>query len=167
MGSGKNGMKESKQSTNGMISPRSQRRKELRNLQKASDFAACIPWIVPTFGRWKGGVIATDSQYQRLKAWAEREGRPYWAKGTYRDCWFIFVGEPRKCRQPLCGARTRAGTPCKAKTVPGKGKCRLHGGCSTGPTTAEGRAKIAESNRRRAQLRKEQNEVQKNGGTTG
>ena len=40
--------------------------------------------------------------------------------------------------------------PCRMKKVPGKNRCRLHGGLSTGPTTPEGRARIAESNRRRA-----------------
>jgi hypothetical protein len=37
----------------------------------------------------------------------------------------------------LCGARTRAGTPCRRWPMP-NGRCRLHGGCSTGPRTAEG-----------------------------
>ena len=31
-----------------------------------------------------------------------------------------------------CGAETRTGGMCKAKVVPGKEKCRLHGGLSTG-----------------------------------
>lgn len=48
----------------------------------------------------------------------------------------------------LCGARTRRGTPCRAKALT-NGRCRLHGGRSTGPTTAEGRRKIAEAQRRR------------------
>lgn len=40
-----------------------------------------------------------------------------------------------------CGARTQAGTPCQ---TPGRGKggrCRWHGGRSTGPTSPEGKAK--------------------------
>ncbi len=31
-----------------------------------------------------------------------------------------------------CGAKTRAGAPCKAPAVPGKKRCRMHGGLSTG-----------------------------------
>jgi hypothetical protein len=38
-----------------------------------------------------------------------------------------------------CGAKTRAGTPCKQKTVYWNGRCKLHGGLSTGPTTAAGK----------------------------
>lgn len=61
----------------------------------------------------------------------------------------------RKASRPKCGARTRAGTPCKAPVVWGRTRCRLHGGCSTGPKTEAGRQRIAESNRRRAQIRRQ------------
>ena len=47
---------------------------------------------------------------------------------------------PRR-RRPLCGARTRAGGECRMRVVPGKRRCRLHGGLSTGARTAEGRAR--------------------------
>ena len=33
---------------------------------------------------------------------------------------------------PRCGAKTRSGTPCKAPAMR-NGRCRLHGGKSTGP----------------------------------
>ena len=36
-----------------------------------------------------------------------------------------------------CRARTRRGTPCRCPAMP-NGRCRLHGGLSTGPTTPEG-----------------------------
>lgn len=42
-----------------------------------------------------------------------------------------------------CGARTRAGTPCKQKGLYACGRCRLHGGLSTGPRTALGKAAAA------------------------
>ena len=29
---------------------------------------------------------------------------------------------------PRCGARTRAGTPCRSPAVKGKRRCRMHGG---------------------------------------
>lgn len=51
-------------------------------------------------------------------------------------------------RKP-CNARTRSGTPCRSKSEPGKSRCRLHGGLSTGPRTPEGRKKIAAAQRRR------------------
>ena len=39
-----------------------------------------------------------------------------------------------------CGARTRAGRPCRQPAM-ANGRCRLHGGKSTGPRTAAGRAR--------------------------
>jgi len=41
-------------------------------------------------------------------------------------------------RAPRCHARTRAGCPCRQPAMP-NGRCRLHGGLSTGPRTSEGR----------------------------
>jgi len=48
-----------------------------------------------------------------------------------------------------CGAQTRKGTPCRCKPLPGKRRCKFHGGASTGPKTPEGRERIAEAQRRR------------------
>lgn len=47
-----------------------------------------------------------------------------------------------------CGAQTRRGAPCFARALP-NGRCRNHGGCSTGPRTPEGRQRIAEAQRKR------------------
>lgn len=45
-------------------------------------------------------------------------------------------------RRVVCGARRhRDGQPCQAKSEPGKRRCRFHGGRSTGPRTAEGKAR--------------------------
>lgn len=40
-----------------------------------------------------------------------------------------------------CGARTRRGTECQCPAM-GNGRCRLHGGLSTGPKTLEGIERI-------------------------
>jgi hypothetical protein len=43
---------------------------------------------------------------------------------------------------PRCGARSkRTGCPCRAPAMP-NGRCRMHGGLSTGPRTQAGRAAI-------------------------
>jgi hypothetical protein len=42
-----------------------------------------------------------------------------------------------------CGAKNRRGEPCQKPPVPGKKRCRLHGGLSTGPKTAEGKMAAA------------------------
>jgi hypothetical protein len=42
-----------------------------------------------------------------------------------------------------CGAKTRAGGTCRHTLVYGNGRCKFHGGLSTGPTTQAGKAKAA------------------------
>lgn len=43
----------------------------------------------------------------------------------------------------ICGAKTRSGTPCQRKDLLNGGRCRLHGGLSTGPKTLEGKRRSA------------------------
>lgn len=49
--------------------------------------------------------------------------------------------EIRRAR-PHCGAKTRSGEPCQAKRLPGRDRCKWHGGKSTGPRTPGGKAKV-------------------------
>ena len=44
-----------------------------------------------------------------------------------------------------CEAQTRKGTPCQRPARLPVGRCRLHGGASTGPRTEEGRARLTEA----------------------
>ena len=48
---------------------------------------------------------------------------------------------PEECRGMTCGAKTRAGTPCKQRDIFSNGRCKFHGGLSTGPKTAKGKRK--------------------------
>jgi len=48
-----------------------------------------------------------------------------------------------------CGARTRQGRPCLRRPVKGNRRCPNHGGLSTGPRTAEGRARISAVQKKR------------------
>ena len=47
---------------------------------------------------------------------------------------------------PRCGARTRSGECCRQPAMK-NGRCRMHGGLSTGPRTAAGRARCAAARR--------------------
>lgn len=47
-------------------------------------------------------------------------------------------------RVKLCGAKTRKGTPCRLFGMT-NGRCKLHGGKSTGPKTEEGKQRIAKA----------------------
>jgi hypothetical protein len=54
----------------------------------------------------------------------------------------VLGGDPRTA--PRCGARTRAETPCMGPAMP-NGRCRMHGGTSTGPRTLEGLQRIVKA----------------------
>lgn len=74
----------------------------------------------------------------------------------------LLANDPKKPRKSrgTCGAKTRKGLPCQAPPVWNKstdkarnGRCKLHGGKSTGARTEKGREAIRESNRRRARMK--------------
>jgi|GEM_PF-1646721 len=46
---------------------------------------------------------------------------------------------PEILRGLRCGAKTRKGTPCKRNDIYGNGRCKFHGGMSTGPQTEAGK----------------------------
>ena len=54
---------------------------------------------------------------------------------------FVELTASSLARAARCGASTRAGGQCRAPRVPGHGRCKLHGGASTGPKSAEGKAR--------------------------
>ncbi len=45
---------------------------------------------------------------------------------------------------PRCGAKTRQGSPCRSPAMKNH-RCKMHGGLSTGPKTAEGIERIRAS----------------------
>lgn len=45
------------------------------------------------------------------------------------------MGKPK----PTCGAKTKRGTPCQCKPLKPHGRCKFHGGASTGPRTEAGK----------------------------
>lgn len=50
----------------------------------------------------------------------------------------VYASEAEPSRD-YCGAKTRKGTPCKSKVLCHSGRCKLHGGLSTGPKTVQGK----------------------------
>ena len=46
---------------------------------------------------------------------------------------------------PQCGAKTRKGSPCRSPAMQ-NGRCRMHGGASTGPRTPAGLARSRRAN---------------------
>jgi len=54
-----------------------------------------------------------------------------------------------------CGAKTRRGSECQRPARKKNGRCRLHGGASTGPRTESGRARISTANLRHGKFTKD------------
>ena len=66
-----------------------------------------------------------------------------------------------------CGAKTRRGTACLRPANKINGRCRLHGGASTGPRTADGRARISAANLRHGRFTKEKLEKRRENAARG
>ena len=71
-----------------------------------------------------------DAYFRAQGAW-EAAGRPFPRPP--------MPTQPEAVQGLQCGATTRAGTPCKLTGLYKSGRCKLHGGMSTGPKTDAGR----------------------------
>lgn len=96
----------------------------------------------------------TDPGADRRRRWrahhAEHERIACeWAERGYQHPPPEYPPMPRDLIGLACGARTRAGTPCKLTAIYMNGRCKLHGGLSTGPTSDEGRERCREAARGR------------------
>ena len=60
-----------------------------------------------------------------------------------------------------CGAKTLGGTACQRPANRKNGRCRLHGGASTGAKTEEGLARIPAANLRHGKFTKDKLEKRK------
>ena len=73
--------------------------------------------------------------------------------------WLAAIGLPTRFGPDWpgerCLAKTRRGTECQRPAITGAGRCRLHGGRSTGPRTKEGLARITAANTKHGRKTKE------------
>lgn len=86
---------------------------------------------------FKWGTSSWRNEYARLRA----EGK---SDGVARHLIHFANDQARQYSfKEKCGATTRRGTPCQAPAVwwRGTGRCKLHGGLSTGAKTPEGKAR--------------------------
>jgi len=109
------------------------------------DFSDTVKRAVP---RVRDLIEETVAQRGRSRSYRQ------WLRGELRDEFAAQLAEeeawrPPKRDRPCCGAKTRAGHPCKRKHVGRGGRCPNHGGMSTGPRTPEGRQRIADAQRKR------------------
>lgn len=125
-------------------------------------FRAAIGWTQLELAK------RSDIHVQTVKYWEARKGplighacnrfKAAFAAAGLVDLtlWKLTHAPARKpAVSDRCGARTKAGTPCKAKGLPRTGRCKFHGRRSTGPRTEEGRQRIAAIQRERWHLYRE------------
>lgn len=90
-------------------------------------------------------LIATHNYHTRTRRRARaRHGvldPPYAPKSQNSSKTLPSLQMTRTLQSP-CGAKTRAGTLCRRKSL-ANGRCRNHGGLSTGPTSTAGGQRVA------------------------
>ena len=94
----------------------------------------------------------TDMQRLFARVRADPTWRRYDDPGRDRSAPSITGNVTPKRDRPKCEARTRSGGQCRAPAAwdkmldrPRNGRCRLHGGLSTGPKTDEGKRRVTEN----------------------
>ena len=86
----------------------------------------------------RAALLPPDEKRTLFRRWAERANAAE-AAGKYVPAF------PRYLRGLTCGAIKKNGQPCRMKTLGANGRCKFHGGASTGPRTPEGSAKALEN----------------------
>jgi hypothetical protein len=97
-----------------------------------------------------GGLMAGRGRLRKLREHPMTSVAEYWRSASPSSDF---------SRAARCGAKTRRGTSCQCPAMP-KGRCRLHGGHSTGPKTQAGIERSGERRRSTASTRsrRERNE---------
>ncbi len=79
----------------------------------------------------------------------EAEAKREVAQKARFDAMFERLVQREAKRRVPCNAKTRKGTPCRMMSEPGKTRCKLHGGLSTGARTQDGIERIREAQKKR------------------
>jgi len=87
------------------------------------------------WNQWRRVQVQWSAEHDR-RGWPNTEQDP--------ELWSWNPNIPSQCYDLRCGATTKShGTPCKRRDINAGGRCKLHGGHSTGPTSAAGKARSA------------------------
>ena len=98
----------------------------------------------------RGYFYGTPELRKKLKNYyiASEQSHNRWIESGYSHKERTLARYPEECRGMLCGAKTRSGKPCKNDGATyANGRCKFHGGMSTGPQTPKGKRQSAENGR--------------------
>ncbi|GLV24271.1 HGGxSTG domain-containing protein [Sphingobium sp. Cam5-1] len=111
-----------------------------RHYKGVADILALFHRAAEVERQWAAyaATLPDDDKRQLFRQWwAEAEAAQ--AAGRYvRSC-------PGYLRGLTCGARKKDGRLCRSTTLCANGRCKFHGGASTGPRSPEGRARALEN----------------------
>ena len=129
---------------------------DLKNLRKLSGLSQAA--LAKLAGFERHAVLYHEKRTGRIDGVAPRRFREaFEALGHTVPGWReppVPLPQPTKTPprpQGICGARTRQGTPCPCQPSGRGGRCKYHGGMSTGPRTPEGKSRIVVARRVRAE----------------
>jgi hypothetical protein len=95
--------------------------------------------------------ILREKQVKALKAYYRDSNKQFAEWAANQRTSIESIPYPEFCRGMKCEAKTRSGHPCKNDgTNCGNGRCKYHGGASTGATTPEGKRIVSMNSRRQA-----------------
>jgi hypothetical protein len=83
-------------------------------------------------------TLPDDDKRQLFREWWAEASAAQSAGKYVRSC-------PRYLRGLTCGTIKKSGDVCRSTTLCANGRCKFHGGRSTGPRTPEGRARALEN----------------------
>jgi hypothetical protein len=86
----------------------------------------------------RAALLPDDEKRILFRQWAAKANAAE-AAGSYVPMF------PPYLRGLTCGAIKKNGKPCGMTTLGANGRCKFHGGASTGPTSPDGRAKSLEN----------------------
>lgn len=86
----------------------------------------------------RAALLSDDDKRVLFRLWAAK-AQDAKAKDRYVPSF------PNYLRGLACGAIKKNGKPCRMTTLGANGRCKFHGGASTGPRTQEGRARALEN----------------------
>ena len=82
---------------------------------------------------------------KKLKAYHQAYIRAYAANAAQDNWRQPYPSFPDECRGMICGAKNRKGTPCKKIDLYTNGRCKFHGGLSSGPKTEQGKQRASQN----------------------
>ena len=111
-----------------------------RHYKEVSEALALFDAIYARQREWdkQDALLPDDEKRVHFRRWVARANEAE-AAGRYVPSF------PRYLRGLTCGAIRKNGKACGMTTLGANGRCKFHGGASTGPRTPEGRERALEN----------------------